>query len=297
VTRVSERKRNPLDRLLKRQRADRPRADDPDEPFAGYNRIDEKELADQLHKHTQVELERIEAYEREHESRTRILNKLHYLRQREPLPDYDNLGTDEIAVALEESDLATIDDVRAYERKFAGRPEVLDHLAEVRHRIAATSSQPDDRSYHATSYGPSASKASSRAPGPGHLAANKGLVADFYAKVINSCDLEAIDRLLSDGFVHNGRARARSEQRETIAELLEAFPDLSTETELIVAEGDLVSAHQRWSGTHRGAVAGLEPTGRRVEFTSTAMFRIRDGVIAEAWDEIDLGVVAARLDD
>jgi predicted ester cyclase len=297
VTQVSTRKRRPLDRLLGRQPAERPQSDDSDAPFPGYNRIDEKELVNQLHKHSQAELEQIEAYERSHGSRTRVLNKLHYLRQREPLPNYDALSSEEVGAALEQADLATIDDVRAYERKFANRPNVLEKVAEVRHRVAEEESQHDTRSYRATSYGPSAAKTSSRAPGPGQLAANKGLIAGFYAEVINARDLDALDRLLSDEFVHNGHARARSEQRRTVAELLEAFPDLETETELILAEGDLVSAHQRWSGTHQGAVAGLEPTRRRVDFTSTAVFRIRDGQIAEAWDEIDLGIIVSRLGD
>jgi steroid delta-isomerase-like uncharacterized protein len=292
---MPRRKRTPLDRIIRRPRADRRRSEDPDVPFPGYDRIDEKELVNQLHRHSQAELEQIEAYERSHGSRTRVLNKLHYLRQREPLANYDALSTREIATALEQADLATIDDIRAYERKFANRPDVLDKVGQVRHRLAEEESRHDSASYRATSYGPPASRASSRAPGPSQLAASKGLITSFYAEVINARDLDAIDRLLSDEFVHNGHAHARSEQREKVAELLEAFPDLSTETELILAEGDLVSAHQRWDGTHRGAVAGLEPTGRRVEFTSTAVFRIRDGLIAEAWDAIDLAIVATHL--
>jgi predicted ester cyclase len=296
------RKKKSLTSLIRGHRADTAEGDrqpdDTDAPFPGYHRIDEKELVSQLHHHPQVELEQIEAYERSHQARTRVLNKLHYLRQREPLPGYDALSVEEIAAALEKADLATMTHVRAYERKFGNRPGVLDAVESLIHRRReAEKPADDDPGYHATSYGPAASHAGSRAPGPGQLAANKALVTRFYAEAINARDLDAIERLLSDEFVHNGEVRRRAEQREAVAEFLEAFPDLETESELILAEGDLVCTHQRWAGTHQGRVAGIEPTGRRVEFASTAILRIRDGVISEAWDEVDLPGLLAQLTD
>jgi predicted ester cyclase len=265
------------------------------EPFPGYDSTDERELVDQLFRHSQAELEAIEAYERSHGSRTRVLNKLHYLRQHEPWPGYDGMSSEQVAVALQEEDLATIKGVRAYERKFANRPPVLDAVEAARLKRVAEEPAHDTPDYHATSYGPSVSATSSRAPGPGHLAANKALVTRFYAEAINGRDLEAVDQLLSDSFVHNGERRGRSGQRQAIAEFLDAFPDLRHEIELLVAEGDLVAAHQRWTGTQDGRIAGLDPTGRRVEFTSTAVLRIRDGLIAEAWDEVDLAGLMSQL--
>jgi len=267
------------------------------EPFPGYDSIDERELVDQLFHHSQAELEAIEAYERSHGSRTRVLNKLHYLRQHEPWPGYDAMSSEEVAATLQEKDLATIKEVRAYERKFANRPPVLDAIEAVRLKRVAEEPAHDTPDYHATSYGPSVSATSSRAPGPGHLAANKALVTSFYAEVINDRDLGAIDRLLSDAFVHNGEQRDRAGQRQAVAEFLDAFPDLRHEIELLVAEGDLVAAHQRWTGTQQGRIAGLDPTGRRVDFTSTAVLRIRDGLIAEAWDEVDFAGLKAQLSD
>jgi len=68
----------------------------------------------------------------------------------------------------------------------------------------------------------------------------------------------------------------------------------NTKSLLILGEDDLVAVHQRWAGTHGGEFLGFEPTGRRVEFTSTAILRVADGLIAEAWDELDSGAIAAR---
>jgi hypothetical protein len=52
-----------------------------------------------------------------------------YMRGREPLPGYDALTVKEIVGALEEADLATIRKIRAYERKFANRRDVLEEVA------------------------------------------------------------------------------------------------------------------------------------------------------------------------
>jgi predicted ester cyclase/predicted enzyme related to lactoylglutathione lyase len=125
--------------------------------------------------------------------------------------------------------------------------------------------------------------------------ANKDLVTRFYAEAINGRDLGAVERLLTADFVHNGEARGREGQREAVAAFLTAFPDLHTEIKLIFAEGDLVCAHQRWRGTHESSFLEIAPTGSRVTFTSTAVLRARDGLIAEAWDEVDIAGLIAQL--
>jgi steroid delta-isomerase-like uncharacterized protein len=120
------------------------------------------------------------------------------------------------------------------------------------------------------------------------LEANKDLVRRFYAEAIDGRDLDAVERLLAEDFTHDDERRGRAGQRQAVAAFLDGFSDLRNEILLILAEGDLVAAHQRWTGTHDGEFLGIAPTGRRVEFTSTAVLRIADGLIAAAWDEVDL---------
>lgn len=127
------------------------------------------------------------------------------------------------------------------------------------------------------------------------LDANKDLVRRFYAEAINARDLGAVDRLLSEDFTHDGERRGRDGQRSAVSAFLDAFADLHNEIQLIVAEGDLVAAHQVWTGTHTGEFAGVPATGRRVTFTSTAVLRIADGLIAEAWDQVDAAGLMAQL--
>jgi steroid delta-isomerase-like uncharacterized protein len=125
--------------------------------------------------------------------------------------------------------------------------------------------------------------------------ANKELVRRFYREAIVERDSAACERLLTVDFVHNGEPRGRAGQRQEVGYFLDAFPDLQHEIELIFGEDELVAAHQRWRGTHGGEFLGVAASGRAVEFSSTAILRVRDGLIAEAWDELDSGAILAQL--
>jgi predicted ester cyclase len=126
--------------------------------------------------------------------------------------------------------------------------------------------------------------------------ADKELVRRFYREAIVERDSGACERLLTVDFVHNDEPRGRAGQRQAVDYFLTAFPDLDHGIELLLGEGNLVAARQRWAGTHGGEFLGVAATGRHVEFTSTAILRIRDGLIAEAWDELDSGAILAQLE-
>ena len=107
-------------------------------PFEGYEGLHQREVMNGLADHSQVELEAVECYERSHKDREPVLDKLRYMRGREPLPGYDALDVEEILAALAQADLATIKRVRAYERKFANRAAVLEEVVCVLHRWQET---------------------------------------------------------------------------------------------------------------------------------------------------------------
>lgn len=102
-----------------------------DEPLAGYDRLKTKELVASLSSHSQVELAEIESYERAHQDRKVLFDKLRWLRQEEPLPGYDAMSTEEVAAALEQADLSAIKRIRSYERKFGARRAVLDEVTRL----------------------------------------------------------------------------------------------------------------------------------------------------------------------
>jgi predicted ester cyclase len=127
------------------------------------------------------------------------------------------------------------------------------------------------------------------------LQANKEVVRSFYAEAINGRDSYACERWLSKRFVHNGVKRGAEGQRQAVAYFLAAFEPLRHEILLLLAEDDLVAAHQRWSGRHVGEFLGVPASGREVVFTSTAVLKLAGGEIVEAWDEIDSAAIVAQL--
>jgi len=124
---------------------------------------------------------------------------------------------------------------------------------------------------------------------------NKEAVRSFYAEAINGRDTYACERWLSRAFVHNGVKRGREGQREVVAHFLAAFDPLRHEILLLLAEGDLVAAHQRWSGRQVGEFLGCPASGREIAFTSTAILRVAGGEISAAWDEMDSAAIVEQL--
>ena len=125
--------------------------------------------------------------------------------------------------------------------------------------------------------------------------ANRELVERFYREVINDRMLGVIDEVISEDFVHNGQRRGRNGQRRVYEEFLVAFPDLHTSVVEIFAADDRVAVHRRWTGTHAGTFQGIEPTGRPVDFESTAILTIRDGRIAEYHGVLDMLALMTQL--
>jgi steroid delta-isomerase-like uncharacterized protein len=124
---------------------------------------------------------------------------------------------------------------------------------------------------------------------------NVELVKRFYEEAINQRDTTACERLLTDDFVQNNEFRGREGQQTAVNAFLSAFPDLKHQILMTVAEEDRVAAHQKWIGTHEGEFLGIQPTSRKVTFTSTAILLIHQGLIAQAWDEVDLLSIQTQL--
>lgn len=79
-----------------------------------------------------------------------------------------------------------------------------------------------------------------------------------------------------------------------------AFPDIVLTFEHVVAQGDRLALHWSATGTHRGDLMGIPPTGREVQLQGVAIDRFENGRSVEHWEIMDqlglmvqLGVVPA----
>jgi len=75
---------------------------------------------------------------------------------------------------------------------------------------------------------------------------------------------------------------------EFVREFREAFPDFQDTIDDQVADGDKVVTRFTSTGTHRGALMGLQPSNKRASWMGIVIDRIEEGKIVEEWVSWDL---------
>ena len=101
-------------------------ASEEDLAIAGYGKLNANEIVERLSNLSQVDLTKIDSFERKNENRATVLNRITALRGSEPWPGYDELGVEEIQSVLDEGDSSRVRRVRSYERSHKNRKGVLD---------------------------------------------------------------------------------------------------------------------------------------------------------------------------
>jgi ferritin-like metal-binding protein YciE len=100
-------------------------ASERDLPIARYDTLTAEAIAKRLNELSQIDLAKVDAYERRGQNRSTILGRIGTLRTREPWPGYDELTAAEIQSVLAEGDDDRAGQVRAYERDHKNRAGVL----------------------------------------------------------------------------------------------------------------------------------------------------------------------------
>ncbi len=106
-------------------------ATEQDLPIADYDKQTAEDIAARLNGFSQRELRTIDAYERKHENRATITDKIAKLTGEEPWSGYDEQSVDAITTTLRDADENTAAAVRTYERQRKNRTGVVD-AADVR---------------------------------------------------------------------------------------------------------------------------------------------------------------------
>ena len=103
---------------------------------------------------------------------------------------------------------------------------------------------------------------------------NKALVLEAFDTLFNKRDYVAADRYWSPGYIQHSAHIAPG--RDGLFNLIKSIPTtLKYEPGVIVADGDLVIVHGRFSGF-----------GQPVNWIAADIVRIKDGILVEHWDVI-----------
>lgn len=126
---------------------------------------------------------------------------------------------------------------------------------------------------------------------------NKALVRAFLSELDKN--VTAIDTFFSS----NCRAHIpgsplpvdRDGFKQFVGMLYAAFPDLSHEIVLQVAEEELIVTLVTARGTHRGDFQGISATGNKIALTDIIIAKIQGDRIIELWAQFDVLVLFAQI--
>ena len=123
------------------------------------------------------------------------------------------------------------------------------------------------------------------------LEQNKHIARQFIT-AFAAADTRTLERIVAARMVDHNLAPGQRPGRQGVLDAVEmfrvAFPDLKITIESLVADEERVSVTGKMSGTNRGALMGVPPTGRTASFAYMDMYAIVNGQIAEVWHVEDL---------
>jgi predicted SnoaL-like aldol condensation-catalyzing enzyme len=110
---------------------------------------------------------------------------------------------------------------------------------------------------------------------------NKAIVLQAFDTLFNKRDYAAAERYWSADYVqHSGHIEPG---RQGLFNLIRSLPPtLKYESGTIVADGDFVIVHGRFSGIGR-----VSPRGKPVGWIAADIVRMEDGLLAEHWDVLE----------
>lgn len=113
----------------------------------------------------------------------------------------------------------------------------------------------------------------------------------FTTEVINGGNIDVLDKLVSPDFVDHDPAPDQGPGPNGLkafwTAFRTAFPDLSVTTDQTVVDDDYIAMAYRATGTQRGPLMGIEPTGKSIDIRGLQITRFEDGFMVERWGSSD----------
>ena len=122
--------------------------------------------------------------------------------------------------------------------------------------------------------------------------AKKNVVRRYIDDLINSGRWDRAGAILSANFVlHHSSSPDPIVGRDAFCRFAKkfrtSFPDLHATIEDIFTDEDTVIVRVVWSGTHLSHFDNIPPTQRAFALAGTGIYRVKEGLLVEAWAEYD----------
>lgn len=127
----------------------------------------------------------------------------------------------------------------------------------------------------------------------------KETVKRYYLEVFNEGRVEILDEIVAQDHVEHdpfpGQSQGIEGVRQRVEAIRGAFNPQFTLEDVLLAEGDKVVVRWTNRGVHRAEWFGVPPTGKEAVITGIDIHQMRDGRMAEHWDEVDLFGLMTQL--
>jgi steroid delta-isomerase-like uncharacterized protein len=122
---------------------------------------------------------------------------------------------------------------------------------------------------------------------------DRALVTRVAEDIWNKGNLAAVHEVMAPQARYHGPHMPdgigqREDWRKAIAMYRGAFPDAHVVFDELITAGDTIVGRWSATGTHEGELPGVEPTGKQIAISGITIYRIADGKIIEAWEQLDL---------
>lgn len=118
------------------------------------------------------------------------------------------------------------------------------------------------------------------------------LLERYVREVWDQGNPDAVEVFASEDFRRHGRPGSepldRAGQIQRLKAFRSGFPDITIEVDDVITSDSHIAFRSTMTGTHRGELMGIPPTGRGVTVRLVDMIRVEGGKFAEQWGGPDM---------
>ena len=118
-------------------------------------------------------------------------------------------------------------------------------------------------------------------------------------EVFGKGDVSVLDEVLAPDFVDHsfppGMPQNKDGVRDVVRRVRTAMPDLEMTIDIELRDRDFVVHHVHGHGTNTGPAFGQAPTGRRIVWAETHIYRTRGPLVVEHWGVVKLDTIWREL--
>jgi steroid delta-isomerase-like uncharacterized protein len=112
-----------------------------------------------------------------------------------------------------------------------------------------------------------------------------------FAEAVNSGNFDIFDQVVAPDCVDHdpaaGQVVGPAGYRMFFSGMRAAFPDMAVALETMVADDDTIAFAYTLTGTHKGSLMGIPPSGKKVRIRGLQISKFKGGKMVERWGSSD----------